>query len=636
MLIVKVGGDDGLDLGGIAQDIVAQQRPTVVIHGANQLRDRIAAALGTPPTVVESISGQSSVLSDEPAIDALLAAYAGIRNKRLVEALRRAGGDAIGLTGLDGGLVGGRVNRGIRVRRGDKKVLLRDLSGKPVSINRAFLGHLLATGMIPVLTVPICGEDGTALNSENDEILTELARALQPSDVVSLMGAPGLLADKDDPTSLVPQVHASELEDWEERVEGRMRRKIRALRRFFEAPGASNPAIRLADGRLPEPISRALAGGGTLVGGGPERPLAGVVELERPPPVRTGEDVPPPGFQPAPSTGDRSQDESRTPNGGGEPSHLVDVYGSRGLTLVRGAGATVWDDQGRAYIDCVGGHGSLALGHGHPALMAAFRAQGDLLWMAPGSFGNPARTSFVDALHDVLPPVLARTFLSNSGTESVEAAIKFARLHTGRAGLVAAEGGFHGRTLGALSVTGEQRYRSGFEPLLPGVRTVGFNDIEALREGIDDSVAAFIVEPVQGERGVYPATAEYIEAAREACDRAGALLIFDEVQTGFGRTGKLFAFEHFGVIPDVLCLSKSIASGLPLGATVVRRDIEIPIGAHGSTFGGNPVACAVAREGIAQLSDPSSSREPPSEDGPWPNAFGRRIRPWSRTSARSA
>ncbi|MDH3224596.1 MAG: acetylglutamate kinase, partial [Gemmatimonadota bacterium] len=185
MLIVKVGGGDQLDLDEIAQDLASLRRQVVVIHGANRVRDRIAAALGHPPKVVESMSGQTSVLSDVQAIDALMAAYAGIRNKRLVEALRRAGLDAIGLSGLDGGLVRGRRNPGIRVKRDGKKLLLHDFSGKARQINTGLLETLLARGMTPVLTVPIAGEDGTALNSENDDILTVMATALRPSDVVS-------------------------------------------------------------------------------------------------------------------------------------------------------------------------------------------------------------------------------------------------------------------------------------------------------------------------------------------------------------------------------------------------------------------------------------------------------------------
>ena len=592
MLVVKIGGGDGLDLQEIAEDIVAQGRPSIVIHGANKLRDRVATALGHPPRVVESVSGQTSVLSDEHALDALLASYAGIRNKRLVEALRKAGADAIGLTGLDGGLVTGEVNPGIRTMQGGKKVLLRDLSGKPQAVNRDLIEALIQRGLTPVLTVPIGAPDGTALNSENDDILTAVACALLPDAVVSLIEAPGLLSDREDPESLVPEVAACDLESWEARVEGRMRRKIRALRRLFDELGEAAPSVHLADGRSARPVSAALSGAGTRIlwptkGGGIEgdRPLLGKTL--------------------GPAEGSQGRANRPVQPGGADASttHLLDVYGSRGITLVRGEGATVWDEEGRSYVDCVGGHGSLALGHRHPALLAALRTQSDLLWMVPGSFQSPARSDLVRALHGVLPSSLDRTFLSNSGTESVEAALKFARLHTGRSGLVAAEGGFHGRTMGALSVTGEARHREGFGPLIPEVRRVPFNDPDALRECLDDSVAGLILEPVQGERGVYPASPEYLKAARAACDEVGALLIFDEVQTGFGRTGKLFAFEHSGVVPDILCLSKSIASGLPLGATVVRQDIRIPIGSHGSTFGGNPIACAVAAAGIAVLAE---------------------------------
>ncbi len=581
MLIVKIGGGDQLDLDGIARDLASLQRQVVVIHGANRVRDRIAAALGHPPTVVESMSGQTSVLSDVHAIDALMAAYAGIRNKRLVEALRRAGLDAIGLTGLDGGLVRGRRNPGIRVKRDGKKLLLHDFSGRARQLNTGLLEALLARGMTPVLTVPIAGEDGTALNSENDDILTVMAMTLHPGDVVSLIEAPGLLADKDDPASLASEVAPAELAAWEDRVDGRMRRKVRALRRLFEEGESPSPRVRLADGRIPSPVSAALAGGGTLMAHSPTR--------EQPP----GETGSSPG-EPALAAGAAET---------GHPRDL-DVYGRRGLTLVRGEGAVVWDENGRPFIDCIGGHGALALGHRHPALTAALQAQAARLWYTPGSFQNPARTAFLEALHQRIPRELARTFLSNSGTEAVEAGLKFARLHTGRSGLVAAEGGFHGRTMGSLSVTAERRYRDPFEPLVPGVRRVRFNDPEALTEAIDDSTAAVILEPVQGEGGVHPASTEFLQAARQACDDSGALLILDEVQTGFGRTGALFAFQRSGIVPDILCLAKSVAGGLPLGATVLRRGIEVPSGAHGSTFGGNPIACAVGRAVLQVLSEP--------------------------------
>lgn len=574
MLLVKMGGGD-FDTDAIAEDLASLDRTFVLLHGANKLRDRLANELGRPPQVVESISGYTSVLSDDDAIDVLLAAYAGIRNKRIVESLRKHGVNAIGLTGLDGGLVQGVQNQGIRVRREGRKLLLRDQSGKPRSVNGTLLRSLLHQGYTPVLTVPIAGEDGAALNTENDEVLALLASELGASDVVSLIEEVGLLAEADDPSTLVTEVDASELEEWEARVSGRMRRKIRALRSLFDRAGSPGPRFRLSDGRIDRPVTRALAGAGTLV-------------------TRKAENLDRAGKA---STSESEAWLTR------QSRHELDVYGKRGLTLVSGRGSRVRDADGNEYIDCIGGHGALALGHRHPALEAALADQAKRMWFVPGMYGSPPRTRFLERLHEALPPELDRTFLSNSGTEAMEAALKIARAHTGRSDFVAMVRGFHGRTMGALSVTAEARYREPFEPLLESVRRVPLNKAAALQEAVDSQVAAVVLEPVQGEGGVHVADPGFLRAAREACDAAGALLVFDEVQTGFGRTGRLFAFEHSGVVPDVLCLAKSIAGGLPLGATVVRSGIGLELGTHGSTFGGNPIACAVARATLDVLMD---------------------------------
>ena len=559
MILVKVGGGAAVDLPTIVADLATLTEPFVLLHGANHLRDELAAALGRPPRVVESVSGYTSVVTDDDAMDVFLAAYAGIRNKRLVELLRRSGVNAVGLTGLDGGVVEGVRNPGIRVMQDGRKLLLRDHSGKPRRVNGALLRTLLDQGYTPVLCPPIAGENGEALNTENDEVLAYLAAELGATDVVSLMEAPGLLADRDDPGSVVRSLSPEELPAWEERVTGRMRRKIRALGTLFQRVGDRPVRVVLADGRGPEPVRRALAGEGTVIRG-EARPVAEAGSWQ-------------------------------------ERQALVelDVYGKRGLTLVSGQGARVRDEHGREYLDCIGGHGALNLGHAHPALVAALQAHAGGPWFVPGSFVAPVRTRYMESLVSALPPALDRVFLSNSGTEAVEAALKIARAHTGRSGFVAAVRGFHGRTLGALSVTAEPRYREPFEPLLQDVRRVPFNKVEALAEAVDETVAAVILEPVQGEGGVHPGDPAYFQSVRQACDRVGALLIVDEVQTGFGRTGALFAFQRLGVTPDLLCLAKSIAGGLPLGATAVRAGIGIPVGSHGSTFGGNPLACAVAQ-----------------------------------------
>ena len=595
VLLVKLGGGD-VDVDAVAEDLASLGRPFVLLHGANKLRDELAQQLGRPPRVIESISGMTSVFSDDDAIDVLLAAYAGIRNKRIVEALRRRGVNAIGLTGLDGGLVEGEQNRGIRVEQDGRKLLLRDQSGKPRSVNGTLLRSLLADGYAPVLTVPIVGVDGAALNTENDEVLALLAAELGARDVVSLIEEVGLLEDPADPSSMVHEVDVADLETWETNVGGRMRRKIRALRNLFDAAGEPGPRFRMADGRSEAPVSGALAGAGTLIA------RRAVLDAAAEGVVATPVTGAPGGHPPS---REESAPDARDSMGWLElqARHELDVYGKGGVTLVAGSGARVTDAEGREYLDCVGGHGALALGHRHPALEAALTDQASRIWMVPGSFGSPPRARFLERLHEALPPELDRTFLSNSGTEAMEAALKIARAVTGRSELVAAVRGFHGRTMGALSVTFEPHFRQPFEPLLGPVRRMPFNKTEALADVVDRSVAAVVLEPVQGEGGVHIADAGFLREARAVCDEHGALLVFDEVQTGFGRTGRLFAFEHSGVVPDILCLAKSIAGGLPLGATVVRQGIGLEVGTHGSTFGGNPIACAVGRATLDVLLD---------------------------------
>jgi len=271
----------------------------------------------------------------------------------------------------------------------------------------------------------------------------------------------------------------------------------------------------------------------------------------------------------------------------------------RGPTFVRGSVATLWDEDGNEYIDCGASFGVGNLGHCNPAIVEAIEAQArELIHVGP-VFGTTAKATFVEKLLSVAPRNLGRVFLSNSGSEAVEAAIKFARASTRRKKIIAAMRGFHGRTMGALSATWRKDFREPFEPLVPGFEHVPFNDIEALRKAIDHDTAAVILEAVQGEGGVHVASPEYLPAAREACDRTGALLILDEVQTGMGRTGRLFAVERWGVEPDLLTLAKSLAGGVPIGATLATEDVERAFqGSHNSTFGGNPLACAAATAAI--------------------------------------
>jgi len=294
------------------------------------------------------------------------------------------------------------------------------------------------------------------------------------------------------------------------------------------------------------------------------------------------------------------------------------VYTKHDLLIVRGQGARVWDAEGNEYIDCVGGYGVANLGHGNPEVVEAVKRQAETLMVMPQTLPTPARGEFYRTLVSLLPPELNRVFPVNSGTEANEAALKFARAHTGRKKFVAAKRGFSGRTMGSLSVTWEPKYREPFAPLIEPVAFIPYNDVEALKEAVDEETAAVILEPVQGEGGVRPATPEFLQAAREITREKGALLILDEIQTGMGRTGRRFAFEHYGVVPDILTLAKALGGGVPIGAAVMRKEVaeSMPKGGHGTTFGGNPLAMAAGVAAIRYL-ERTRLWERAAELGPW-------------------
>ena len=282
-----------------------------------------------------------------------------------------------------------------------------------------------------------------------------------------------------------------------------------------------------------------------------------------------------------------------------ESEMRISTTPQRDVEIVRGEGCLLFGADGRTYLDFGVSHGACNLGHTHPAVVRALQDQARRLLFVGSGVRNDARRGFLAALSEIVPAPLSRTFLSNSGAEAVEAALKFARSATGRPGLVAALRSFHGRTFGALSVTWRKEFREPFEPLLPGVDFVPFNDAEALAGAVGKDTAAVILEPVQGEGGVYVGDPEYLRAARDLCTDRGALLILDEVQTGLGRTGRTFDLERAGTVPDVLVLGKSLAGGFPIGATVVTDDVHGRLrGSHHSTFGGGPLACAA---GVAAL-----------------------------------
>jgi acetylornithine/LysW-gamma-L-lysine aminotransferase len=283
-----------------------------------------------------------------------------------------------------------------------------------------------------------------------------------------------------------------------------------------------------------------------------------------------------------------------------ESTHFSGAVGRRPVALVRAKGARLWDSEGKEYIDCAAAQGWANVGHSHPLVLAAIQRQAETLVAAQESAYNDQRSLWMAEMAAVFQNSLGwsdcAVHPSNSGAEANEAALKFARFHTGRKGFVAASRGFHGRTMGALSVTANKKYRDPFEPLLPGVSHVPYNNIEAAAEAIGNDTAALIIEIVQGEGGVYPGDTGYFQALRRLCDERGALLIVDEIQTGVGRTGRWLACEHHHLSPDIITLGKSIGGGLPLGVTAWPKKLgRFEAGIHGSTFGGGPLICAASR-----------------------------------------
>jgi len=279
-----------------------------------------------------------------------------------------------------------------------------------------------------------------------------------------------------------------------------------------------------------------------------------------------------------------------------QDTHLVPLYQTFPLEVVRGSGALLYDAKGREYVDLSGGYGVATVGHSNPRVVEAISDQARKLITCHSSLYNDARERYISLLVKHLPTGLSRVYFGNSGAEANEAAIKFARKATGRANIVAFTGSFHGKTFGALSATWNQKYRKPFEPLVQGVRFSPYGNLEKAKEAIDETVAAVLVEPIQGESGIHVPPDDFLPGLREATRSKGVVLIFDEVQSGFGRTGKLWASENWGVTPDILTASKGIAGGFPFSITVTTEAISSVMkpGEHTSTFGGNPLGCAAA------------------------------------------
>ena len=279
-----------------------------------------------------------------------------------------------------------------------------------------------------------------------------------------------------------------------------------------------------------------------------------------------------------------------------EQEHYAQVYQKLPVVIDRGQAALIWDVDGKEYVDCMAGYGVALVGHCNPRVVSAVKDQAARLMTSHPSLYSPVRSQFLEKLSGISPRGLDHAFLSNSGAEANECAIKLARKYTGRKEIIAFTGSFHGKTMGAVSITWAKKYREPFEPLVPGVDFAKFGEIDTVKSVLGDETGAVIVEPVQGESGVHIPPDDFLPQLRELCDENGSLLIFDEIQTGLGRTGKMWAGEHWNVTPDIMTVAKGLADGLPTGATLSTKEVmsSLKLGEHSSTFGGNPLCCAAA------------------------------------------
>jgi acetylornithine/LysW-gamma-L-lysine aminotransferase len=278
-----------------------------------------------------------------------------------------------------------------------------------------------------------------------------------------------------------------------------------------------------------------------------------------------------------------------------EKEYEFGVYPKRSVSLAYGKEEFVYDYDGKEYVDCTTGIGVALLGHAHPKIIGAINEQARKLITCNEIFPNEKRTLLLKKLAEIAPNGLKKSFLCNSGAEAIECAMKLARAYTKKSKFISTMNAFHGKTFGSLSLTYKEHYREPFKPLVEPTVFVRYGDADALKQAIDSNTAAFFVEPVQGEGGVRVAPDGYLKEVQEICNERGVLLVVDEIQTGLGRTGKMFACEHWNVTPDIMCLAKGIAGGIPMGATIAREEIvNLKPLQHSTTFGGNPLACAAA------------------------------------------
>ncbi len=572
LIVVKIGGSIAGEASNLAKDIahLASEFSFVIVHGGAKQTTELSERLGLQPKFITSPSGVKSRYTDSQAIDIYTLAMRGKVNASLVLALQREGVNAIGISGIDGRLLLAKQKIVTSIdENGKQKVIRDDFTGKIEKVNPQALERLLSDGFTPVVAPIALGESNQPLNTDGDRAAAAIAGALQAAKLLLMTDVDGYY--KNFPNDLAPSLTRAEIEDSIRNASGGMKRKLMAC---GEATDSGVKEAIMARGTRERPVSEALAGGGTHI--------ATTGSMRNEPQTKTK------------SNAELTELETRLE---------MNTYKKRDIAIVRGKGSIVWDVEGKEYVDFTSGIGVAVLGHAHPKLCGAIATQAHKIMTCNESFANDQRVELLERLAKLWSNATGRNgriFFSNSGAEANEAALKLARAKTGRKGFIAAMNAFHGRTSGSLTLTFKPKYRERFEPLLGPITRVRLNDIEGLKAAVTQETAAVFLEVIQGEGGVRLAKEEYLKAARDICTDKGALLIFDEVQVGMGRTGKFFSFEHFNVRPDMATMAKGLAGGVPIGATIANEeDCAFKILEHGTTFGGNPLSCAAANATLA-------------------------------------
>ena len=561
MNILKIGGDqigDSAFLKLLAATIVNDDTPTAIVHGGgNDIAD-LQQRLG-----IEVFHSEGLRITDPESLEIAEMVLSGTVNKKLVSSLIAAGVDALGISGIDRGL--------FRCTQKSHPSIDLGLVGEIKDVRPEVVYDLVKHNVTPVISPISLGTDGKHYNVNADEAAAALAVAVKAEKLFFVSNVPGIIEDKNVITTLNPE---EALELIEKKVI-----KSGMVPKILSAIQAITNGVHLV--RIIDQNGLSKNSGTTLTSDGSDNEI--------------------------PNTHKETSDVVAA-----EAKFVVSTYARPLPVFTHGKGAYLFDAEGRKYLDFTAGIAVTALGHSDPEWVEAVSHQAGKLTHVSNLYHTEPHVELAQQL--IENSFADRVYFCNSGTEANEAAFKFARKWArtnhkshDKTRIVAFEGGFHGRTTGSLAATSKSKYRSPFEPLMPGIDFAAFNDITSAEKSITKETCAVIVEPIQGEGGVNPASKDFLSKLRELCDKNQALLIFDEVQCGLARTGNLWAYQISGVIPDIMTLAKPLAGGLPIGATLVTEDVAQTIhpGDHGSTFAGGPLVCKAAQVVFNRVSQPN-------------------------------